>query len=43
MHSNARDGHGLKGYFWLDLFYRKIGTKMTFDFEDPENPVDLTF
>jgi hypothetical protein len=25
------------------LFYRKIGPKMTFDLEDPSNPVEITF
>ena len=29
--------------FWLAIFYRKIGPKMTFDFEDPGNPVEMTF
>ena len=32
-----------KKIFWLAIFYRKIGPKMTFDFEDPGNPVDVTF
>ena len=32
-----------KKFFWLAIFYRKIGPKMTFDFEDPGNPVDVTF
>ena len=28
---------------WLAIFYRKIGPKMTFDFEDPGNPVEMNF
>jgi hypothetical protein len=27
----------------LAIFFRKIGPKMTFDFEDPGNPVEMTF
>ena len=30
-------------FFRLAIFYRKIGRKMTFDFEGPWNPVDMTF
>ena len=32
-----------KKNFRLALFYRKIGPKMTIDFEDPGNPVEMTF
>ena len=32
-----------KKNFWLALFYRKKGPKMTFYYEDPRNPVDETF
>jgi hypothetical protein len=32
-----------KKFFWLAIFYRKIGPKMTFNFEDPGKPVDMTF
>jgi hypothetical protein len=32
-----------KKYFSLAIFFRKIGPKMTFDFENPGNPVEMTF
>ena len=32
-----------KKILWVAAFYRKKGPKMTFDFEDPENPVEMTF
>ena len=32
-----------KIFFWLAIFYRKIGPKMTFDFGNPGNSVDVTF
>ena len=32
-----------KKKFWLAIFYRKIGPKMTFYFEDPGNQVDVIF
>ena len=32
-----------KNFFWLAIFYRKIGPKITFDFEDPGNPGEITF
>ena len=32
-----------KNIFRLAIFYRKIGRKITFDFEGPWNPVDMTF
>ena len=32
-----------KKKIWLAIFYRKIDPKMTFDFEDPGNPVEMTF
>ena len=32
-----------KKTIWLAIFYRKIGPKMTFDFGDPGNLVDVTF
>ena len=30
-----------KNFFWLAIFYRKIGPKMTFDFEDPGKQVEI--
>jgi hypothetical protein len=32
-----------KNNFWLALFFRKIGLKMTFDFGGPGNPAERTF
>ena len=32
-----------KKNFWPAIFYRKLGPKMTFDFEDPGNPAERTF
>jgi len=32
-----------KNIFWIATLYPKIGPKMTFDFEDPGNPVEMTF
>ncbi len=32
-----------KKNFRLAIFYRKIGRKITFDFEGPWNPVDMNF
>ena len=33
----------VKKKFRLALFFQKIGPKVTFEFEDPENPVEMTF
>ena len=32
-----------KTFFWLAIFYRNKGPKMTFDFEAPWNPAERTF
>jgi len=32
-----------KKNFRLAILFRKIGPKMTFDFKDPGNPVEMTF
>ena len=35
--------YNAKYIFWIATLYRKIGPKMTFDFEDPGNPVEMIF
>jgi hypothetical protein len=35
--------YNAKNIFWISTLYPKIGRKMTFDFEDPGNPVEMTF
>jgi hypothetical protein len=35
--------YNAKNIFWIATLYPKKGRKMTFDFEDPGNPVEMTF